>query len=116
MADLELRAPGAARLGAQLDVAADDLPGNVDDALRDYAATWLGVAVHTSPRRTGNLAASQTATVTDNKATVTATAPYAAAVHARDPWLARAQATTADDAAREVQAALDHTTDQITGA
>lgn len=116
MADLELRAPGAARLGAQLDSAADDLPGLVDEALTDYAATWLGVAVRTAPRETGALAASLTATVSDSKASVASPLSYAVPVHARNHWLARARDTTATDAAREVQQALDRATDQITGA
>lgn len=116
MTTFELRAPGADRLGAQLDDAARSLPGDVDDALTDYAATWLGVAVRTAPRDTGALAASLTATVTDSKASVTSPIRYAVPVEARNHWLARARGTTAADAAREVQAALDHATDQITGA
>lgn len=70
-----------------------DLP----DAHREAGQLLTARAQTAAPRRTGVLAASHGPTVTADQVTVTAAAPYAAYVHARNPWLTETLNATTDD-------------------
>lgn len=110
MAALEVDVSDVKRLAVDLEHAADTLPDLVDAALADFAGEWQSTAVRAAPRRTGRLAGSHSVTVTAGMASVIADAPYAAAVHKRDPWLARALDSTQSTAERLLEDALERAT------
>lgn len=77
---------GDDQLVAALHAAVRELQ-QLDDLVGDDVGAQLATAVHDrAPVETGRLAKS----VTHTGATVTVAAPYAAFVHARNPWAARA--------------------------
>lgn len=68
----------------------DDLRDMLDDltpATQAAAAIALPLAVETAPRLTGRLAASLRSVVAADAYTITSELPYAARVHARNPWI-----------------------------
>lgn len=79
-----------------LDAAAHEL-ADLPDAHREVGQLLTSRAQTASPRRTGVLAASHGATVQDDAVLVTATAPYAGFVHARNPWLADTLQTSTEE-------------------
>jgi hypothetical protein len=69
----------------------DDLRGVLADmtpANQAAAAIALPLAVEQAPRLTGRLAASLRSVVAADAYTITSDVPYAAVVHARNPWIA----------------------------
>lgn len=70
--------------------AVDDLRGVLADmtpANQAAAAVALPLAVEQSPRLTGRLAASLRSVVAADAYTITSDVPYAARVHAQQPWI-----------------------------
>jgi hypothetical protein len=92
----------------EVGAALDDL-----SATTDTVAGWLGPRiVKAAPRRTGTLAASVTVDGWGQGLTIEAGADYAAAVHARNPFVSRtidaATAEVVEDVTKGVENALQH--------
>ena len=77
---------GVQSLEGAFDAAARELTGL---ASREAGELVARPAAEAAPYRTGKLAASHGVVVTAGRVAVVAAAPYAAFVHARNPWLAR---------------------------
>lgn len=110
MADLDITESGLSRLAATLGDAAAAV-ADVSEVGHDAGAVVLGAA--TIPRRTGALDASAHVEVDTVGAAVIAggpSAPYAPAVHARNPFLANALDASTDAV---VDLYLDHVTDAV---
>jgi hypothetical protein len=111
MIDVTLGAPDARALAASVEglgVALADL----SDPSRDAAANVLGAVE--APRDTGRLDDSVAAVATPLGFTLTAggtRAPYAAVVHARDPFLSRALTAREDDVVDTYADHVEHTID-----
>lgn len=116
MTGLKLDVAGASALATSSEAASDYIEDAVDEALVEYGALWLGAAVRAAPRLTGATAASHSVTAADGRVTVTASTPWAAYVHAHNPWLARAAHNTAPDAVAHVEQALTDAVQKIRGA
>lgn len=83
----------------------DDLRGVLSDlspANEAAAAIVLPIAVEQSPRLTGRLAASLVSVVGATSYGITSPLPYAATVHARQPWIADVITAHAADQVRAV--------------
>lgn len=81
-----------------------DTVGALADVLRDLspaeqaaAAIVLPIAVERAPRRSGRLAASLRTVVVADSYGIESDVPYAAYVHARQPWIADAIVATEQD-------------------
>lgn len=72
------------------------------------AAMVLPVAVERAPRRTGRLAASLRSVVRATGFSIESPLPYAAVVHARNPWLANVVTAAESD----IVAAVDRQVDE----
>lgn len=96
---------------------ADEVARSVDDladALLDMtpgaaaaAAIVLPLAVQESPRRTGRLAASLRSVEVATGFSIESDLPYAAKVHARNPWIADLITAHEQDETRAVEQYLD---------
>lgn len=105
MADVEVRAEGGDQLAASLARAADAAADLTETNRAAGALVVLGAEV---PRVTGYLESTITVTADGAGVTVTAGAPYAGYVHARNPFLT--------DARTEAEAAvIDLYTDRAAG-
>jgi hypothetical protein len=106
---------GVDRFRSTLATAGEQLTGLVD-AHTEAGRLLAQAAASRSPHRTGRLSESHGFTVEHAGFTVTAAAPYAGFVHARNPWLAREldadTQTIIDIYAAHVADVVDH----ITGA
>lgn len=89
---------GADNLVRSLDDAAGRLE-DLTDAEHEAGQLLAQTGSRNAPRRTGHLAASHGYAVAGDVLTVTAATPYAAAVHARNPWLSKTLAATEDQVA-----------------
>ncbi len=87
---------GLQRLTSTLEAAARDLI-DLSEVHADAGRYLTGKAQAAAPRLTGRLAESHTYTARAGYAEVTAGTPYAAAVHARKPWLASTLTKHTDD-------------------
>jgi hypothetical protein len=85
---------GVSQLASGLRAAADQL---ATTAPVHHAAAELVLARAQPPRRTGKLSGSAEIQATDAAGRLVYTARYAAAVHARNPWLTRALQAAATD-------------------
>lgn len=79
---------GTGRLIRSLEDAAADL-AQLDEAAREAGELAAGKGAADAPRQTGYLSSTVDYELVDTGFALVAAAPYAAAVHARDPWLAR---------------------------
>jgi hypothetical protein len=111
MIDVTLGAPDARALAADVEGLGVAL-GDLSAPSRDAAAIALGSVK--APRDTGTLADTVEAVVTPLGFTLTAggtRAPYAAIVHARDPYLTRALTAREDDVVDTYADHVEHTID-----
>jgi hypothetical protein len=86
---------GVGRLVDTLQSAADQLT-RLDDAAETSGALLVQRAGQNAPRRTGYLAAQHTAVIHAGSVQIVNSARYAAAVHARKPWLSHTLADNVD--------------------
>ncbi len=108
------RVDGADELAQSTRAAAralDDLDGPLDVVGDQIADTARGLA----PVRTGRLRRSITVTPGNNAVTVTAGAPYASFVEARNPFLSDALERRSDDAVNTITNAVEDILDTIEG-
>lgn len=112
-AGAELR--GADRLASTLDSAARDL-ADLSTAHDEIGRDLATIGYSTAPRITGFLAAHVGYTTGPGKTSLTDDAPYAAAVHKRDPWLARAIEDHHDIAIAAVSDGIRDAIAQVQGA
>lgn len=108
---------GADQLVRTLHSAADDLE-DLEIADRQAGSLVASVARRLTPRLTGALAASVDVLVTNALVEVTAgndRVDYAAPVHKRNPWMAKAAQRTRDDIIRIYTEAAADAVDQIKG-
>lgn len=113
MAGVTVEAPDASRVGDSL-VEAGEALSDLSEPSRDAAALALGEV--RAPVKTGALARTVEAEATALGFTLTAggpTAPYAAPVHARDPFLTRPLTAREGDVVDIYADFVDNTLDNI---
>jgi len=107
---IEAHVTGADRLARTMRAAGDDLH-DLTDAHRAVGAEVVQVGRGLAPVRTGRLRSSITADAGPAGVTITAGAPYAAYVHARNPFLddalARREAAAVATITEDVEDVLD---------
>jgi len=106
---------GADQLAATLHAAGADL-ATLEATHRRAGETILDAARPRTPVRTGRLVSSLFATVDAAGVTVSAGAPYAAAVHAADPFLSDALKTTQTVVVGLYETAVTAAVDSVHGA
>lgn len=105
---------GADRLAATLADAGRTIADLPDDVHRDAGRQALDAAV--IPRRTGHLASTAAVVVVAAGFALTATADYAAIVHANDPFFSRAIEAKANAIAGEYLDQITETLNTVQGA
>lgn len=96
----------ADQVAAEVDDLAASL-GDLTPAADAAAATVLPVAVERAPRLTGRLAASLRSVVRATGFSIESPLPYAAKVHARNPWIATAIGVHETEETRAVEQYVD---------
>lgn len=105
---------GADQLARTLHEAGRQL-GDLTEVEHQAGQLLAGKGSKASPRQTGRLAAAHGYTVVDDVLTVTAATPYAALVHARNPWLTRTVDQSEDQVADLYLVGVDDALSHVKG-